>query len=140
MVFLSLTATERAIYDKLPAELKKAWGGKVVIETGTAWETKEELQTRARVVLENMEPTLGEELRSLLLKLSEGADAPTEKLLGTSKQLLPDLLFIIGASGMSLLIAQELAEATTAEDIASAAMLSGLRHTLLNKSSTAVHG
>ena len=49
-MMLYLLPSEQALYNKLPATLKKAWGGEVADETGTGWETDSERAKRAALV------------------------------------------------------------------------------------------
>ncbi len=138
---LYLTKTERALYDKLPASLKKAWGGEVAEETGDGWETHEELRERANIVLENIDPVLRDELAQYLASYTKtGPNAEAVDLLNVSDHLLPHLLFIIGASGMALVMARDLLDAKNQEDVEHIAVLSQLRHRLLNTSPALTHG
>lgn len=125
---LYLTNTERQLYDKLPADLKKAWGGEVSEEQGTAWETEEELDARIVTFAEEAAPEVREIARTFRQKIvrKEMDNWSADEI---PASLLPTLLFVMGARGLSAMISGALQSSDFALDVLSA--LSEARHMLL---------
>lgn len=127
---LYLLALERDAYDQLPAELKKAWGGLVQDETGDTWETEEQLQVRMKIALKELSPKDGVALAKMIEKTKTvGIDGISEK--DFPKNILPQMFFILGATGLTGIIYTLLRKAESVNDLEFATMLSFLRHQTL---------
>ncbi|MBI2636383.1 hypothetical protein HYW84_03620 [Candidatus Peregrinibacteria bacterium] len=125
-----LTKAERKLYDRLPVSMKKAWGGKVEEETGTAWETNEELIERADYLRSQLPPRLGLALEHMVSKAGkEGLDA-----VGVDdfpSEVLTKALLVLGAVGLTAVIHRTLIDAKNTKDLSAVASLSEVRHQIL---------
>jgi hypothetical protein len=130
MPTLYLIPAEREAYDKLPAQLKKAWGGTVESETGTVWETDEELAVRTEYLKKHLSPKIAVRLGKMIQKLQkEGIDAITEE--DFPSDFLPHMLSLLGAIGLTPVIYQAVLEAESVKDLEAAASLSWARNQML---------
>ena len=102
---LYLTTSERALYDKLPAALKKAWGGEVTEESDLRIESEEEIAFRSRVMEQNQP---GDVAAAIALKaaLQRGKSIDVE----AHQAVLPVLCFLIGVRGLSKAITDMLSQ------------------------------
>ncbi len=127
---LYLIASERKLYDKLPADLKKSWGGEVKEEMGTAWETDEQLSVRSELAAKHLSPKAAVALGKMIKKLQrEGIDAITEK--DFPKSAFPHILNLLGAVGLTAVIYETIADAASGDDLDTAETLSNFRHQML---------
>lgn len=98
---LYLRQNEMAMFQKLNASLRKKWSDKIVEETGTDFETREELDLRVARYAKN--PTLAKYLSEASGRLAAGEDCG--RVLGSMpEKAMRVFLDAIGASGMCALI------------------------------------
>lgn len=129
-----LTKQERKLYDGLPASLKKAWGGKVEEEMGTAWETDEELIERAGYLRSQLPPRLGAALEHMVSKAgNEGLDAV--EISDFPFEVLSKTLLVLGAVGLTAVINRAFVGASNVDDLSAIAGLSEVRHRILMSNS-----
>lgn len=127
---LYLTKTERALYNKLPASVKKVWGGNVEEETGTAWETEEQLRERAEHLKKTMSPRLCSALEIMSSKVEKkGLDALSFEDIPPA--VFPKAMLMLGAVGITTVIDFALQGARISDDLTSLAGLSDVRHQIL---------
>lgn len=130
-MILYLTPSEKALYDKLPATLKKEWGGEVVEEKGTAWETEDEWQVRLRSVVHDSQPAFRQLAETVIKKMKSKNDPDMWTMKEIPEDILPTVFFLIGAVGMSTIIFQGLGHLSSSEMIEDLATLSFARHQML---------
>ena len=133
---LYLTKDEKKLYDKLPAALKKAWGGEVVEETGTAWETEEELNRRILALSGPGTPGAKEFAEKIRGKMERKENWQQVDLSEIPQEMLPAMLYILGARGLSTMIQAVLAEANP--HVESVTTFSEVCHILLQKNSNQI--
>lgn len=130
MSTLYLIPAERKAYDALPAVVRKAWNGSVEKETGTAWESDEQLQERAMLLGKNTSPKMAVALGKMMEKLQKkGIDAISEK--DIPRDAFPQMMAVLGAVGLTAAIYEAIAHAATPDDLDAAMALSGFRHEIL---------
>lgn len=127
---LYLTSAERSLYNALPANLTKLWGGEVVEETGTAWETEDELRTRAERISAKVSPEHKAAWDVFAKKVSKGGMAAVTEA-DFPEELLPSAILVLGAVGLLQVMNQVLQSAKRADDLNALADLSGARHQIL---------
>ena len=130
MTTLYLTPAERKLFDRLSKAVKEQWAGKVEEEKGTAWETEEHLITRLQHLPFSDYPKTKAFAERLLLAIQSGADIES---LGSElpSDALPLLFYMLGARGMSVLVAQFLSETKSNDDLEDLAALTSARHAML---------
>ncbi len=122
---LILTAAERAVYDALPATLKADW--KVQTESQTAYETDYQLMVRANMA--ELEPFPA--LKKIATDIRAGKQPDLTQVGQIPGEAIPELLFSIGARGITALIGHMLPRATRDEDIRAIAGFTFFRHDIL---------
>lgn len=122
METLYLTKGELKLWQKLPARLKKVWGGRVEEEKGTAYETGEHLKKRYEALAESKDKETMAVMRHLRVQ---------KTLDGLRPELLSTVLLLLGASGISLFLQQFIVNAKTLSDLSDIASLSAARHVFL---------
>ncbi len=133
-MILHLTPSERALYDKLPAAIKKAWAGKVIEETGNVFESRVELDRR--LAKYSADPALAPYLERANLRLKKG-----DKLPNILADMPPDVLRVffeaIGIGGLSAFIEFALVNPAIDESgLRGVAELSAMRHQKLSSAIT----
>src|SRR4051812_12735316 len=99
-MLLYLTPTERSLFDKLPANLKKAWGGTVEEEKGTAWETEEQLVSRVQYLQQSMPTKLKIGAQKTFITLqAKGFDSLSAQ--DFPKKVIPYAFMAMGAVGLT---------------------------------------
>ncbi len=126
---LYLTPAEQKLFQKLPAELRKGW--KVTEETGTAWETDEQMAERVRYVRKELETKTQLNLQQMFIKFqTKGFEA-----LGSDDfppEALPYVLYLIGAVGLTKLIHDIIQHAESQDDWSALELCCSARHRLLH--------
>ncbi len=122
---LYLTAEEKNVFEKLSDSLKEGWT--VNEETGTAYETDEDLEIRYRLARFNSYP----QLQEMIEKVRNGAATSEQSLENIPKELLPTLYFTMGAKGIAAAISALLTQIQDDEGVKALAVWSMLRHDLL---------
>ncbi len=131
---LYLTSAERSLYDKLPSALKKAWGGEVVEETGTAWETDRQLQDRARQLASDASPAVVSAAKKMEKKLkTQGFDAVD--MADFPEEALSSVLLMLGAVGLTAVVNRALQNVRNEEDLATVEGLTSIRNQILMSNS-----
>ncbi|MFH1444638.1 MAG: hypothetical protein ABIG34_04620 [Candidatus Peregrinibacteria bacterium] len=129
---LYLTTEEQKMFQALSDELKEGWT--VEKEQSTAYETREELEMRQKMSSFDEFP----QVASLAKQVTEGSPLEKLSLQDVPQEVLPELCFVIGATGLSVLITSLLKEIQSDEDVEGLMGLSLLRHEmLLSNSATA---
>ncbi|NOS67263.1 MAG: hypothetical protein HOO67_02765 [Candidatus Peribacteraceae bacterium] len=129
MTTLYLTTAERALYDVLPASVKSAWNGTVEEEKGTAWESDEELEERIVTFSEEATPELKQFVEKIQQKLKNKENPDDLNFSDIPEKLIPTILFVIGARGLSQMLEGLLRQENVA--LSGAAVFSEARHLLL---------
>jgi hypothetical protein len=124
-MILHLTPAERTSFEQLPAALRD--GSEVRDERTDALETDEQLRIRASMMDAQAIPGFS----ALLETVKAGGRPDLAKLEAIPDESLPEVLFTIGARGMTTLIATLLPRAASADDVAALAHLTDLRHDIL---------
>lgn len=122
---LHLLPSEQSAFGKLPDALKEGWT--VEAEKLKSFETAEQLQIRANMADFSKWPAM----QALLDGLKKGQAPNMDSLESIPEEAVPELLFTIGASGISGLIGLLLQEIKNDEDLESVAGFSILRHDIL---------
>ncbi len=122
---LFLTVSERRRFDALPEKLKADWT--VNDETGTAYETDDELTIRAHMAEVAAFPAL----KTMIADMRAGKKVDISTLGAIPDDLIPELLFSIGARGISLLIDEMLRNVTMDEEVQAIAGFSHFRRNIL---------
>ena len=128
-MILYLTKAERKLYDKLPASLRKAWGGEVAEEKGTACETAEELQTRAQLLMQENPRALrlGQKILSSWQRNGDVPQLDAQEV----QNVLPEILMMMGCRGITFALIEMLQTIQDASELETAAAFSLARHHLL---------
>ena len=135
---LYLLPIERDLYDNLPAKLKQAWEGEVVEETGTAWETDEQLLERIAYARNHLPPKVKTTMQKMLVKADvSGLDSLAAGDL--SNQALYYILFALGAVGMTGIISEALRTAGSVEDLTAIEECASVRHQILQNNLVTLH-
>jgi hypothetical protein len=125
---LYLTADEKALFEKLPTDVKEGWP--VEEEKGTAYETDDELRMRL-LMLKEEQP----KHQALLEKLADGSVKTMEQAGQFLESLPPNFLFTIfftlGARGMSKMLAAFLENVKSDADLDGISQITYIRHALL---------
>lgn len=120
------------MFEALSDELKEGWT--VEEERSTAYETSEELSMRQKMSSFDEFP----QVASLAKQVADGSPLEKLSLQDVPQEVLPELCFVIGATGLSVLVATLLKEMKNDEDVEGLMGLSLLRHEmLLSNSATA---
>ncbi len=122
---LFLTVSERRRFDALPAKLKADWT--VTDETGTAYETDYELTIRAHMAEVAAFPAL----KTMIADMRAGKKVDISALGTIPDDMVPEMLFSIGARGISLLIDELLRNVKTDEEVQAIAGFSHFRREIL---------
>lgn len=132
-----LTKQERKLYDGLPAGLKKSWGGKVEEETGTVWETDEELDARARYAQKNMSARTKLAVQKMFISGEKhGFDNIAD--VDFPKDALPYVLMAFGAVGLTAVIDGTLRSMESAEEFESLEESTAARHRILLSNASSI--
>ena len=131
---LHLTADERPLFDALPDDVKGAWEGKLAEETLDAYETPEQLAVRLSVF--DDQPEVKRAVDAVFAALKDGASPDAVELPDMPEEVVPRVLFALGAGGMSALL-QILLRSATADSLEGIAALSQARHLLLEQNAAA---
>ncbi len=127
---LYLTPTEHALYDTLPSRLTKAWGGEVIEETGTAWETENQLKKRADYLRKQLPPRAALAVESMFTRAGmQGLDSV--QVADFPPEVLRKALLVLGAVGLTAVMNKALLGAEHADDLSAIAGLSEVRHQIL---------
>lgn len=126
---LYLTAEERAVFEKLPADLRRNWI--VMDETLTCYETERQLKIR-RDIFRKQDPAF----KALIAKLEsmkepKSFDEAIVAIGPIPKQLLLNLLFTMGAGYLRECVEGIVSSIREKSDVKALAEFSGLRHLLL---------
>ncbi len=122
---LYLTAAEKALFLKLPAELREGWD--IMDQAGDAFETDKQLLVRANM----MELDTFPQLKALRDALRAGKKVDPASIKNIPEAALGEVLFALGARGISVLILHILGGATTDKNIESIAGFSYARRDIL---------
>ncbi len=129
---LFLTTEEQKVFQALPDKLREGWT--VEVERSTVYETNEELAMRQKMSSFEEFP----QVASLAKQVAEGNALEKLSLNDVPQEVLPELCFCIGATGLSVLMSKLLGEIQSDEDLEGLMGLSLLRHEmLLSNSATA---
>ncbi len=127
MTTLYLIPSERAAYEKLPAKIKKAWGGEVKDETGTPSKMEEQPGKRLQAIQDLMPAKLRLAVQKTMITAKKNGfdvgDFP--------KEIFPYVLLSLGAYGLTAVIDQVLNSAASADDLLIIQNLSSVRHSIL---------
>jgi len=121
---LLLTAEEKQAFETLPTTLKDGWN--ISDETSTAYETPETLAIRYEMSSLKRHPQTKKILETVKQGKFEQAIMD-----GIPEDMLSDLFFTIGATGLSTIIKKLAAESQTDDDLAGLSSLTTIRHQLL---------
>lgn len=131
---LYLTAEERTVFEKLPADLRRNWI--VMDETLTCYETERQLKIR-RDIFRKKDPAFVRLLEKLgALKEPVSIEKLTEEVGPVPQILLMDIFFTMGAGFLRDCILAILSAAQP--DVSALAECAGLRHLLLESNSKPV--
>jgi hypothetical protein len=122
---LFLTASERDRFEALPAMLREGWT--VEEEMKPVFETDYELMIRASMADVSVYP----ELQTILDAARRGEKIDLSSLVEMPDSVIPEVLFAIGARGITVLMDELFANTSTDEDIQSLASFSTFRHDIL---------
>lgn len=125
---LHLTASERDIFEKLPKELRKGWA--VEEEMLNTYESPEELHLRQEM-FRRTSPEFLAHLDTFRTVDSSAALTAALRSKGIPQDVFLDMLFPLGAVFLRGFIAACLPLLKTTEALEEIAMLSSLRHALL---------
>ncbi len=130
---LHLIPSELKLFKKLPAALRK--GVEVIKETGTAWETDEQLVERIQYVQKNIPSKAKTALKKMFVKLDvKGFDGI--KASDFPADVLPYLLYMLGAVGLTGMISMTLSTAHSQEDFEAIEECANARHRMLQSNLT----
>lgn len=122
---LYLTQDEKKIFENLSEALREGW--KIQDETINAYETDEQLAVRVSMADTDRWP----ELKKLMQEMKEGKEVNVTDIKSIPESAMPELLFTIGARGVTMLIYALMQKAKDDQDIEGLAAFSMLRHDLL---------
>jgi hypothetical protein len=122
---LHLTTAEQATWQQLPPDVQRL--ATVQPETSTAYETPAELDMRAAMASFAHHP----ECERLLQALRAGDKPETLAWQDLPQQVWGELLFTIGATGVSALIRETLPHVRAEEEVTALVGLTVIRHQLL---------
>ena len=122
---LYLTAAEQAKFQTVSDALKDGW--EVTPETIDAYETTYQLWIRANMMELNEFP----EIKQMILALRDGKPVDPTTIQNIPDEALPEVLFTIGARGITILMTILFDRIESDEEIAAIAGLSHLRHDVL---------
>lgn len=122
-------AEEKKRFRELPEGLREGW--KVEDEKLNAWESDEVLAVRAGMATFSRYP----EAQKIMDAVRSGKPF-AEISLDLPEAMMPDFYFTIGAKGVSTLIAELGKHLKTNEDVAGFAVLTVIRHELLENNSS----
>lgn len=125
MQMLYVIPSEMAALQAFPADTLTGWT--ITPETLTSFETDRQIWIRANMAEFKSAP----ELHNLVIDVLAGKTINPTPLKQLPDELIPELLFTIGARGMTQIIAALLLEPPTKELIGSIAGFSQLRHDVL---------
>ncbi|MDD5623580.1 MAG: hypothetical protein PHI23_02635 [Candidatus Peribacteraceae bacterium] len=125
MQTLFLTTEEQKAFSAVSASLREGWA--VSAETQTSYETQEVLEMRAQISPLRRHP----KVKELVEKVQAGTPPDKLSLPELSEEDIGEFFFMIGAKGISLLIASLLKEVKTDDDVRLLANLGEMRHKLL---------
>ncbi|OIO55353.1 hypothetical protein AUJ46_01520 [Candidatus Peregrinibacteria bacterium CG1_02_54_53] len=122
---LFLTTEEQKVFQALPDKLREGWT--MEVERLTAYETVEELAMRQKMASFDEFP----QIALLAKQVSEGSALEKLSLHDVPQEVLPELCFTIGATGLTVLMAKLLSVMQNDEDLEGLMGLSLLRHEML---------
>ncbi len=126
MQTIHLTQAERTVFDTLPASLREGW--EVKAEEGTVYETDYELMVRANMAEVDGFP----QLKQMMLDLRSGKAINPSTIGDIPEQLLPEILYSIGARGITIIMEDLMKAAKTDQELLSLAAFSQFRHDILD--------
>ncbi len=126
MQSIHLTQAERTVFDTLPAPLREGWDVKA--EEGTVYETDYELMVRANMAEVDGFP----QLKQMMLDLRAGKTIDPSTIGEIPENLIPEVLYSIGARGISIIMEELLKRAKTDQELLSLAAFSQFRHDILD--------
>ena len=131
---LYLTAHEKELIQSLPAELQVSFE----LEELEAYETEEQLDIRMTMLAERDHLTLHEFLDGFRSAMEQEAEIDLSFMQRFPNALIPELLFAMGAIGISAIIECVLPDAQTERHIEGVAALSSFRHRILEANAAAL--
>ena len=126
MSTLYLTMVEKALFQKLPKELREGWA--VVDQPVKAFETDAQLAVRANM----MELDAFPELRKAVEGMRAGKKPDLKSIKGIPEAALGEVLFALGARGISILLQHLLADATEDKHLEAVAGFSFARKDIID--------
>ena len=138
MSTLYLLPIERDLYDHLSTKIKNAWGGKVVEETGAAWETDEQLLERIAYARNHLPSKAKTTMQKMLVKADvSGLDSIIAS--DISKEALQYMLFALGAVGLTGIISEALKTVDSVNDLLAIEECTSVRHQILQNDLITLH-
>ncbi len=122
---LHLTKNEQLWFNQFSDALKEGWDVKE--ETLDSYETDEDLDIRYRLARFHAYAPL----KKLIEEAKSGKPTMQMSLKDIPQEMIPTIMFTIGAKGIAAMMSVLLAKSATDEDIKALAQLSMLRHSIL---------
>ena len=122
---LTLTLVEQALFQKLPEKLRDGW----IVEDQPvmAFETDEQLSVRANM----MELDAFPELQEVIRAMREGKKLSLKHIKSIPEAALGEILFALGARGISVLMQHLLADAAEDKHLEAVAGFSQMRKDII---------
>ena len=113
-----------------PADVKKAWEGRIEEEKGTAWETEESFKANMELLQQSLPAKMKKAIKKIFKKLNKsGIDSLSEQ--DMPEGILPYIYMVLGAVGITGVLDGLLRAITSHSELESAADFSYARHQIL---------
>lgn len=129
-----LMADEQGAYSALSADLKEGWT--MLTEEFSKFETAKQLQMRHFLADFTANPELGTFYETLQ---EDPAQFTEENLKALSPDMQEEVYFLLGARGVDVFVKELLKNLVTDEDLRGLAMLTTIRHKLLEINAKSTH-
>ncbi len=130
---LFLTKEEKTLFSQFPASVQDAWKGRITEETGSAYETPEQMDARMHAVNYDKYPKAKEIIETIKMSIREGK-TPQVSFADFPDGAIDSFLFSLGASGISFLMESMLRmpeQTSTKDGMDGLMVLSCVRHETL---------